>query len=253
MAGARRPDPPGAARDRPEFTYTYDLLINDAALCDGRTRLLAGSHAHGSTRSPTRCSATSGRSAGIAAARNRILKQLETPAAEADYPNGFDAYYGVSLRRHSVPEPVRHLPGRREVGGARVADRAPLLVVDIAGCANWPTAPDRYVGPWTARTSAPVLVVGNLYDPITYYAVGASQRPVAAQQPPAGLRRLGPHRLRAQRLHHGRTSTEYLLTGALPPEGTVCPAPPNPFNTVADQRPAPRVLAGVPPTMPGSR
>ena len=42
---------------------------------------------------------------------------------------------------------------------------------------------------------------------------------------------------------------QYLLTGALPPKGTVCPAP-NPFTNVADQREAPRVLTGVPPTRP---
>ncbi len=39
-----------------------------------------------------------------------------------------------------------------------------------SACAAWPTAPDRYVGPWTARTSAPVLVVGNFFDPATDYA-----------------------------------------------------------------------------------
>jgi pimeloyl-ACP methyl ester carboxylesterase len=40
-----------------------------------------------------------------------------------------------------------------------------------AACADWPgEADDRFTGPWTARTSAPVLVVGNLYDPTTPYS-----------------------------------------------------------------------------------
>jgi len=37
-------------------------------------------------------------------------------------------------------------------------------------CAEWPGADsDRYVGPWTRRTAAPVLIVGTRYDPATRY------------------------------------------------------------------------------------
>lgn len=37
-------------------------------------------------------------------------------------------------------------------------------------CAEWPGADrDRYTGPWTRRTDAPVLIVGTRYDPATRY------------------------------------------------------------------------------------
>lgn len=37
-------------------------------------------------------------------------------------------------------------------------------------CARWPFRDrDRYVGPFTATTASPVLVIGNLYDPATRY------------------------------------------------------------------------------------
>ena len=189
--------------------------------------------------------------AGIAAARNRILKQFETPAPEAGYPNGFDASYGVSCADTQFPS---QFDTYRTVGkwAERGSQIAPRFWWWNAGCANWPTAPDRYVGPWTARTSAPVLVVGKHYDPITYYAwaqATARLLPNSRLLAYAGWGHIAYPRSDCIRAH----VNEYLLTGELPPKGTVCPAPPNPFNTVADQRPAPRVLAGVPPTMPGSR
>ena len=81
--------------------------------------------------------------------------------------------------------------------------------------ANWPTAPDRYAGPWTARTSAPVLVVGNHYDPITYYAwahATARLLPNSRLLSYAGSGHLAYPRSDCIRAHVNR----YLLTGALP-------------------------------------
>jgi hypothetical protein len=44
---------------------------------------------------------------------------------------------------------------------------------------------------------------------------------------------------------------DYLLDGSLPPVGTVCPANPNPFVTVAERRTAPRLpTIGLPPSKP---
>ncbi len=120
-----------------------------------------------------------------------------------------------------------------------------------AGCAAWPVNHDRYVGPWTARTSAPVLVVGNFFDPATDHA-GAQ----------ASARLLPNSRLLSYagwgHTAYGRSAcvTEhidaYLLTGTPPPAGTVCPANPNPFvpsaalRTQASSAP----LVGLPPSWP---
>ena len=102
LAGAHRPDPPGTARDGSEFTYTYDLLINDAVgamyrpetSCRTMAFLDQVADAALGDQRPV---------PGMAAARNRILKQLEAPAAEADYPNGFDASYGDSCADTQYP------------------------------------------------------------------------------------------------------------------------------------------------------
>ncbi|MFP5282144.1 MAG: alpha/beta hydrolase, partial [Actinomycetes bacterium] len=115
-----------------------------------------------------------------------------------------------------------------------------------AGCAAWPTAPDRYAGPWTANTSAPVLVVGTVFDPATDYA-GAR----------ASARLLRNSRLLTYagwgHTAYGRSEcatghiNDYLLTGALPATGTVCPANPSPFLTAAARTSrTPHPLVGLP-------
>ncbi|MEV6875707.1 alpha/beta hydrolase [Amycolatopsis sp. NPDC051128] len=40
---------------------------------------------------------------------------------------------------------------------------------DTAACPVWPAKKDAYRGPWRAKTDAPVVVVGNFYDPATRY------------------------------------------------------------------------------------
>ena len=98
-------------------------------------------------------------------------------------------------------------------------------------CAAWPAAAaqDRYSGPWNRRTASTVLLFGNTGDPATSY-----QSSVALS-----------HELARARLltidGYGHTETNnpstcaigygirYLLTGALPPAGTVCPQNATPF------------------------
>ena len=205
----------------PEFTYTYDLLINDAAgamaepdfLPDLMALLDQVADAVLGDQRPV---------PGMAAARNRILKQLQAPAPEASYPNGFDAFYGVSCADTQFPS---RFDTYRAIGKwvERGSQIAPRFWWWNAGCADWPAAPDRYVGPWTARTSAPVLVVGNHYDPITDYAwaqATARLLPNSRLLSYAGGGHLAYPRSDCIRAH----VNQYLLTGALPPKGTVCPA-----------------------------
>jgi hypothetical protein len=93
-----------------------------------------------------------------------------------------------------------------------------------------------------------VLVVGNYFDGVTDHA-GAR----------ASARLLRNSRLLSYagwgHTAYGRSACttdhidRYLLTGALPPPGTVCPANPNPFVPAATQRsarPAPLPVAPPP-------
>jgi hypothetical protein len=90
---------------------------------------------------------------------------------------------------------------------------------------------DRYLGPWTARTASPVLIVGNSFDPATRYqgAVTASQLlPNSRLLTYAGWGH-------AAYLARGNfciddTVTRYLVTTRTPAAGTVCVAEGTPFG-----------------------
>lgn len=180
-----------------------------------------------------------------AAARARAMRESildRMNPARASYPNDFDAYYGNQCADTQYPgtfERFREVADFAEAGSIFGA----YWWWQNAACARWPVAADRFAGPWTARTSSPVLVVGNYFDGVTDYA-GA----VASSQ-----------FLRNSRLltyagwghtAYGRSECvtdyvdAYLLRGALPKKGTVCPANPNPFDQVA-LRMAPRVMAPI--------
>ena len=227
----------------PYFTYTYDLLIADAAgamyapeVWPEYADFLDGIADAALADQPA--------AAALVTQRNRLLERLTPARQEADYPNGWDAYYGNHCADTEYPKKFKTY---RAIGW--YAEHGSLFGDywwwDNAACADWPTAPDHYVGPWSTETSAPVLVVGNFFDPATDYA-GAR----------ASVRLLRNSRLLSYagwgHTAYGRSDCandhidRYLLTGALPPAGTVCPANPNPFAPVATRRSAQAPLVGLP-------
>ncbi|HEV7757430.1 MAG TPA: alpha/beta hydrolase [Acidimicrobiales bacterium] len=223
--------------------YTYDMLINDVtgsmyspeewggdegtgALLDGLADAVIGDQAAAARVAAVR-RALIDRLTGPTAPAAATAPALAAPAEEADYDNGIDAYYGNQCADTQYPSTFA---GFRlvDVFAAAGSRFGPLWWWGNVGCTNWPVNADRYVGPWTARTSAPVLVVGNFFDGITDHA-GAE----------ASARLLGNARLLSY-AGWGHTAYDrsacvtgyvnaYLLRGALPPAGTVCPANPNPF------------------------
>lgn len=101
----------------------------------------------------------------------------------------------------------------------------------VAYCAGWTVkAADPYLGPWDNPTSAPVLVLGNTFDPATPYA--SSER--MAQELADG------HFLRVNGFGHTELlnpSTcaqdfvaDYLIDGTLPPAGSECTQDKGPFD-----------------------
>ncbi len=191
-----------------------------------------------------------------AAARARGLRETLRERMHPDrasYPNDFDAYYANQCADTQYPRSFERF---REV--ARFAEAGSIFGAywwwQNAGCAHWPVAPDRFAGPWTAHTSSPVLVVGNYFDGITDYA-GAV----------ASSRFLRNSRLLTYagwgHTAYGRSACvtgyvdAYLLRGALPKKGTVCPANPNPFGSEGSRTAARIVPAPVrpPPAWPGRR
>ena len=101
-----------------------------------------------------------------AAVRATIRERLTPPGFEADYNNGFDGYFGNQCADTQYPSTF---------GGFLAIDRYAQAGSEFGpswwwfnnGCTDWPVNEDRYAGPWTTSTSAPVLVVGNYFDGVT--------------------------------------------------------------------------------------
>ncbi len=210
--------------------YTYDYLIADAASAMYVPEYWGGPDGYGAYFGAL-ADAVLGDPLAAAAAletRGALADRLGgSQVREADYDNGFDAYYGNQCADTEYPSTFAEfrLTGAYAAAGSQFG---PYWWWSNTGCASWPVAPDRYTGPWTARTSAPVLVVGNYFDGVTDYA-GAQ----------ASARLLPKSRLLSYagwgHTAYGRSTCvtdyvdAYLLDGTLPPVGTVCPANPNPF------------------------
>lgn len=185
------------------------------------------------------------------ALRASILDRMKPD--RANYENSFDSYYGNQCADTQYPKTFERF---REV--ADYAEAGSIFGAywwwQNAACARWPVSADRFAGPWTARTSAPVLVVGNYFDGITDYA-GA----VASSQFLKNSRLLAyagwGHTAYGRSECVTRYVDAYLLRGTLPKKGTVCPANPNPFEQAALRISAPSrpAVSRPPPGWPGWR
>lgn len=151
---------------------------------------------------------------------------------DVSYDNGVDALFSVMCSDSAVSHDPRAWP--RQLGEAdKVAPRfgRTRLYVTLA-CGSWPAAsPDRYTGPFTARTANPVLVIGNTYDPATPIS-GA--RELASLLPNSRLLTLNGYGHTALLSEPSQcvqdAITSYLLTTKVPAKGTVCQPDRDPFD-----------------------
>ena len=156
-----------------------------------------------------------------------------TGRAQQEYPNDVEGSPGVTCSDTVNP---RSFPAWQ-----RAADRAEqregyfgrIWNWAWSACRSWPATAgqDRHLGPWTARTAAPVLVVGNHFDPATRY-----QGAVAAARLLPNSRLLsyagwghGAYFIAGNACVDTRV-TDYLLTGRVPAAGTVCRPVGSPFE-----------------------
>jgi len=241
------------------FSYSYDVLVADTTGAMYAPEYWGGAEGYAALFAAL-ADAVLGDPAGprqVASIRQAIRERLRQASPRATpYDNGLDAFYGVLCGDAEFP---RSFGEFRSVGAYAEAGSffGPLWWWDNAPCATWPTASDRYAGPWTTCTSAPVLVVGNYFDGVTGYD-GA----VASSKLLEGSRLLSYAGWGHTAFGRSACTTgyiaAYLLDGTLPPAGTVCPANPNPFlpDVPATARSAVRTapaqpMVGLPPLRPG--
>jgi pimeloyl-ACP methyl ester carboxylesterase len=106
-----------------------------------------------------------------ALARFRDAAGMDEPFPEfPDYQNVVEGFPGVACSDSNNPDSYAVWSRAGAASDARFGYFGRLWTWVSSICAEWPGHDsDRYLGPWTRRTPAPVLVVGNRFDPATRY------------------------------------------------------------------------------------
>lgn len=211
------------------FLYTYDFLVADTVSAMYVPEFWGGPDGYAALFDALAQAVLDSAPASDAAETRRGIQERLNAArpTRADYDNGLDAYYGNHCADAAYPVSFEAYDAVGEFA-ERGSIFGPYWWWGNAACAKWPTSPDRYAGPWSTRTSAPVLVVGNFFDGVTDYA-GA----VASSRLLKNSRLLSYAGWGHTAFGRSDCVTEYvinyLLDGTLPRKGTICPANPNPF------------------------
>jgi pimeloyl-ACP methyl ester carboxylesterase len=154
-------------------------------------------------------------------------------AAQEEYPNYVEASPGVACSDSINPRSFAAWQSAADNAEARYGRFGRIWNWAWSACRSWPSTAgqDRHLGPWTARTSSPVLVVGNYFDPATRYqgAVAASRLlPNSRLLSYAGWGH-GAYFVAGNYCVDSHV-TRYLLTGRVPAAGTVCQPEGSPFG-----------------------
>ncbi|NJP90419.1 alpha/beta hydrolase [Nonomuraea sp. FMUSA5-5] len=158
-----------------------------------------------------------------------VPKAEPDPGAGPSYYTGQEQALAVICSDSPNPrDPLAYEAGAR-LARARSGPIGLTWAWPTAPCAGWPRSQDRYEGPWNARTANPILLVGITGDPATPY-----QNSVTLSRHLANSRLLtvdgyGHTALANPSACASTYETGYLLTGALPPAGTVCEQDDEPF------------------------
>lgn len=246
-----------ALRDAPlvfpdGFVYSYDFLVADTTSAMYVPEFWGGADGYAAFFDFLADAVLGDRDATERAAevRRRLEERLrEAVPRRADYDNWLEAYFGNQCADTEYPHRFR---AYREIGefAAEGSIFGPYWWWFNAGCAAWPVSRDRYTGPWSTTTSAPVLVVGNFFDGVTSYKGALATSRLLKNSQLLSYAGWG-HTAFGRSACATDYIVSYLLNGSLPPANTVCPANPNPFLPSLGAA-APRApLIGLPPVRPG--
>ena len=151
-------------------------------------------------------------------------------AAPATYNNADEALVAVTCTDTDNPRDPSRWPTVARQRDQRFGPFGSFWAYLSEPCATWPARDhDRYTGPFNRRTSAPILIVGTRFDPATPYR---NARTVARQLPNSRLLTLDGwgHVALPKSACIATYVDRYLVTGALPPPGTVCRPDQQPFR-----------------------
>ena len=182
-------------------------------------------------------------SAPAMAAGMAALQRLAEEATPFD--DSFNAVACVDSTNPTDPKAWRKAADRDR---KNIGPLAEPWVWDSLVCATWPVKDEaQYKGPWDNETSAPILVVNNLFDPATPYETAVSLSHELDDARLLTVTGYG-HVSYGQSTCSRNAIDRYLIEGALPPEGSICDSDIKPFDPpppseepapAADPAPAP--------------
>ncbi len=139
-------------------------------------------------------------------------------------------YSGVMCSDSNNPREFWAWPVAAWEAEARYGYFGPVLTWSSSTCAQWKgSGESRYAGPFDKQTANPVLVVSTLFDAATRYESAVT---VANLLPNSRLLTVEGWGHTTLSISQCATETVsgYLVSGALPPEGAVCPPDFTPFD-----------------------
>ncbi|MEH0822976.1 MULTISPECIES: alpha/beta hydrolase [unclassified Micromonospora] len=187
--------------------------------------------------------------ARLAQARKAVAKRAEQARQQRryDFPynNGLETFLGVDCTDAYHPTDAGAWPAL----SAKEDKRAPYFgrawAWSAAPCARntWTVRDeDAYTGPFNRMTSAPVLVVGNYWDPATNYDAAVSSAKLLPNSRLLSSDSWGHTAYGTSACVTGAVDA-YLLKGTLPKKGTVCVGDVQPFVEVPDEPETTRAAA----------
>ncbi|HET9657411.1 MAG TPA: alpha/beta fold hydrolase [Kineosporiaceae bacterium] len=185
--------------------------------------------------------APSSRREAAAAALNRAVAQLRSqptpdpttaPWPTSPYGNDIEARHTVICTDGLHPARADQWPAAADAADARVPGFGRLAAWEDAPCASttWTTSDeDAYRGPFTHRTTNPVLIIGNYWDPVTNYDNAVALSKLLPNSTLVSVDSWG-HTAFTRSACLDTAIENYLVTTAPPARGTHCVGDYQPFT-----------------------
>ncbi|PZF96720.1 alpha/beta hydrolase [Micromonospora deserti] len=179
--------------------------------------------------------------AARAEARTSVVRLAEQARQQRrydlPYDNGLETFLGVDCTDAYHPKDAASWPARAAKADQRDPYFGRLWTWITSPCARdtWTVRDsDAYTGPFNRRTSAPVLVVGNYWDPATNYQGAVSSARLLPNSRLLSSDSWGHTAYGTSACATGAIDA-YLVRGTLPAKGTVCTGDVQPFAALPDE------------------
>ena len=138
----------------------------------------------------------------------------------------------IAIACGEVPSPpATAFPGIDAFARQRSGLAGPFWAWDYEPCSTWPVrSAHRFGGPWDHRTSSPVLVIGNTFDPATPLRGAVVMSKVLGRARLLTMDGYGHTALLNPSSCVSRYESRYFIKGSLPPKGARCKQDGDPFG-----------------------